>query len=425
MQKIGDILKEVLIKIKPSSQEIKEIENYVKEFTKKFNSQANRLKINAESFIGGSFAKGTVIKKDHYDVDIFVRFDKKYGDEEISKLTEKILKSFRKDFEKIHGSRDYFSIKINSKFFIEIIPVIKIKNPKEARNVTDLSYSHVKYLKKKSSRELLDEIRLVKAFCYANKCYGAESYINGFSGYSLELLTHHYGSFMNLLKAIAKTKDKIFIDIEKHYKNKNIISMDLNSSKLKSPIILIDPTFKQRNAAAALSQEAFEKLKKAADKFLKKPTKKAFVKKEFDINRIKANAKKSKLDFALLKVETDRQEGDIAGSKLLKFYRHFKEEIKEYFIIKKSIFEYNNKKQGDCIFVCRSKKEIIKEGPPLIKEESVAKFKKAHKNTFIKNGKVFYREKINFDLKKFAENWKKKNFKKMKEMSIVKFEIIN
>jgi len=442
-KKIGDILKEVLKDVKPEDKEIKEIENYVKEFLKKFNSQAKKLKINAEGFVGGSFAKGTVIKKDHYDIDIFVRFDKKYRDDEISNLTEKILKTFRKDFDRIHGSRDYFkvegtkvpftksSFKLGGKsdnpinFYIEIIPVIKIKNPKEARNITDLSYSHVRYLNKKTNKKLLDEIRLVKAFCYANKCYGAESYINGFSGYSLELLTHYYGGFMNLLKAIAKTKDKIFIDIEKNYRNKNVISMDLNSSKLQSPIVLIDPTFKQRNAAAALSQEAFDKLKKASKKFIKNPSRKAFVKEEFDIEKIKSNAKKNKLDFVLLKIETDRQEGDIAGSKLLKFYRHLKEEVKNYFVIKTNVFEYDNKKQGEGIFVGKNKKELIIEGPPLIKKENVEGFKKAHKNVFVKKDKLYAKEKINFNLKEFFVKWKKKNIGKMKAMSIVSFEILD
>ena len=38
--------------------------------------------------------------------------------------------------------------------------------------------------------------------------------------------------------------------------------MNLNASKLNSPIILIDPTYKQRNTLAALSNETFENFKK-------------------------------------------------------------------------------------------------------------------------------------------------------------------
>jgi len=81
-------------------------------------------------------------------VDVFLRFDKKYNDDKISELTKNLLKNM-KGVSVIHGSRDYFRIKINSYFFIEVIPVTKVIKPSEARNITDLSYSHVKYINKK------------------------------------------------------------------------------------------------------------------------------------------------------------------------------------------------------------------------------------------------------------------------------------
>lgn len=204
MKKINSILAEVLEKIEPSKKELEIIKNSLKEFLEKIEKRIKVLKINAEVFVGGSFAKKTVIKKDKYDVDIFLRFDKKY--KKISDLTEKILKGI-KNVSMIHGSRDYFRIKINPAIYFELIPVAKVKNPKESKNITDLSYSHVKYINKKiKSKKLLDEIRLAKAFCYANHCYGAESYINGFSGYGLELLVYYYGSFLKFIKAVSTPK---------------------------------------------------------------------------------------------------------------------------------------------------------------------------------------------------------------------------
>jgi len=266
---IRGILKEVLKNIKISKKEEEKINNSLNEVLKHIKKNISKLKTDAEIFVGGSFAKETMIKTEKYDIDVFIRFDKKYK-REISELTGKILKGFNKT--RIHGSRDYFRIKINSSFFVEIIPVKKIKNSRESENITDLSYSHVIYIKRKlKSKKILDEIRLAKAFCYANNCYGAESYIRGFSGYGLELLIYYYGSFLKFIKAIEKMSGKVVIDIEKHFKNKQEILMNLNSSKLQSPIVLIDPTYKQRNALAALSDETFEKFRKSCKKFLKNP----------------------------------------------------------------------------------------------------------------------------------------------------------
>ena len=162
-----------------------------------------------------------MINKGKYDVDIFIRFNKKY--EDISELTEKILLGFKRI--KVHGSRDYFKVNVDKKIVLEIIPITKIRNPKEAKNITDLSYFHASYINKKlKSKKVVNEIMLAKAFCYANQCYGAESYINGFSGYGLELLIYHYGSFLKFIKAMTKIKDKdekIIIDIEKYFKNRS------------------------------------------------------------------------------------------------------------------------------------------------------------------------------------------------------------
>ena len=88
MKKINSILKEVLEKIKPPKEGLDFIDDSLKKFLKDFKKGIKKNKIKAEIFIGGSFAKNTLIKKDTYDIDVFVRFDKKYKN--ISKLCEKI-----------------------------------------------------------------------------------------------------------------------------------------------------------------------------------------------------------------------------------------------------------------------------------------------------------------------------------------------
>ncbi len=441
-KKINSILKEVLKKVEPSKKELDVIDNSLKEFLEKFKKKLKNMKIDAEVFVGGSVAKNTLIKKDYYDVDVFLRFNKKYGNE-ISSLTGKILKSMKlKKVLTVHGSRDYFQVKINPYFFIEIIPVLKVKNPRQAENITDLSYSHVKYINKKiKSAKLLDEIKLAKAFCHANNCYGAESYIRGFSGYGLELLVYHYGSFLKFIRAVSppkgvprnlfkkrftrgKIKDKNVIDIEKHHKNKQAVLMDLNSSKLQSPIILIDPTYKQRNVLAALSEETFEKFKKNCDKFLQSPSIKSFEIKKTDLEKVKQNAEKKNFEFILIETKTNKQEGNVAGSKLLKFYKHLNYEIEKFFEIKNKGFNYNKKKSARYFFVVKSKKEILLQGPDVNDKKNILAFKKKHKNYFTKKNKIYAKEKITFNIKGFIEGWKKKNKKTIKEMYVGGLKIV-
>jgi tRNA nucleotidyltransferase (CCA-adding enzyme) len=419
MKKIEKILNEVLEKSKPSKEDLEYIENNVKIFSNNIDKNLKKFKIDAEIFVGGSFAKGTVIKKDNYDVDVFIRYDKKYKNDELFSLTKKILGDL-KNVSVIHGSRDYFNINYGNNFFIELVPVKKINNPKEYENITDLSYLHVNYINKKvKSSKILDEIKIAKAFCYANHCYGAESYISGFSGYSLELLVYYFKGFMNFIKAMSKVKgEKYIIDIEKQYKNKKNILIDLNSSKLNSPIILIDPTYKQRNALAALSQEVFERFKKVCIEFIRNPSIKYFEIKKIDVEKIKEDSLKKKKEFVLIEAKTSKQEGDIAGSKLLKFYNYIEKEISKLFVVKNKGFNYNGKKSARYFFVAEKKKEILYSGPFTDDKENCIKFKREHKNVYENKKRLYAKEKVNLSLKEFIEKWKTKNKKIINEMYI-------
>ena len=81
---ISQILKEVLNKINPSKEEIKHIENFLKNFISLFEKKLKEKKIDAQVFVGGSFEKKTLIKKRLYDIDVFVRFEQKNKGSKIS-----------------------------------------------------------------------------------------------------------------------------------------------------------------------------------------------------------------------------------------------------------------------------------------------------------------------------------------------------
>lgn len=406
---VKKLLKEVIKKIKPDASLLHGIEAETKNIKEKIEKALKKQKIKADVFLGGSFAKGTMIKKDKYDIDVYIRFDKKEN-KDISEKLAKLLK----DAERIHGSRDYFRIG-KGKATWEIIPILKISKPEDAENITDLSPFHVSYIKKKvKQRDIGDYILLAKAFCYSQNVYGAESYINGISGYGVELLICYYGSFMKMIQSVAQAEDKIIIDAEKQYAGKKEIMRGINEAKLQSPIVLIDPTFKERNALAALSKETFETFKQACRKFLAHPSLSFFEKKEFD----EPAFKKTKGEFVKITVKTNKQSGDIAGSKLNKFHRFLKREIEKFFSIKKDEFIYDDNKTGESFFILEAKKELILQGPPINSIENVVKFRKKHKNCFIKNQMVFAKEKGK-SWKDFFKAFKEKNKISIKSMGIL------
>ncbi len=372
------ILQQALKDIKPDRKQQKEV-------AAKINSIISRINLkDAEAILGGSGIKGTWLK-DSYDADIFVCFDyNKYKNkhDELPDILEKHLKRKFGSITRLHGSRDYFQIDKKG-FSFEIIPILKIDKADKAQNITDVSPLHARFIEKYS--HLADEMRLLKQFCKANNIYGAESYINGFSGYVCELLIVHYKSFRAAIRNAAKWKKKVVIDTKGYYRNRNIF-MELNKSKQQGPLIIIDPVQSSRNAAAAVSQEKFDLFRKKAIEFLKNPSIRFFRKKDFSVLEIRKKFRNA----IILKMMPLKGKKDVVGCKLVKvlnlLYRAL---IKNDFHVDKHGWSWNH--EAVMYFVTKESRlpsTSVKEGPPIQRKEHVKRFRRKYKATYMEDGRI-------------------------------------
>ena len=402
---------EVLSRIKPAAEEEKALNDKISDFL----SDVNRAAGDAQAILGGSGAKGTWLKGQH-DADIFVLFPyEKYKErsDQLAEILEKRLKNMKKRFQRLHGSRDYFRFKERD-FIFEAVPILKINNARDAVNITDVSPLHARWVK--SKRNIADEIRLAKAFCKAQRCYGAESYIRGFSGYVLEILVIYYGSFEKLLKAAVKWEEKQVIDADKLYKREEVW-MAMNKAKLHSPLIVVDPVDKSRNAAAALSKEKWLMFKKKAATFLKKPSAAFFERKEVHFDKLKGNV-------IWIEVEGNEGKEDKVGAQLLLAFEFLKKKLKNFSVTscgwewnKKAVFWFVVKKK-------ETEKFELRKGPPLELEQHVAMFKKKHKKCVVKKGVVFAKLAVkHYKLKDFVKGIVKEAYFKEKVKRVVKINI--
>ncbi len=380
---VKEILKQVLLEIKPSKEDEKLVMDKVNFVIKRLNKNLK----NAKAELGGSGAKGTWLRA--FDADVFVRFNyKKYKGKsaELSDILEKAVKKSFGRYQRLHGSRDYFQVNLNG-FTVEIVPILNIKKSKEAMNITDVSLLHVRWVNK--HKRLADEIRLAKQFCRAAEAYGAESYIRGFSGYVIEILVVYYSGFLNLIRNAVKWKDKEVIDISRYYRTKREALFSLNVAKTISPLIVIDPVQKDRNAAASLSREKFERFKTICKEFLDKPSIEFFKIKEFDITELEKRKGKNKL--VVFRGIALNGKKDIVGSKLLKVFEFLTDRIKfyDFKIIDKG---WNWGKEVVFWFIVDSKEldEYKKHEGPLVKSKRhVEKFKQVHKETFVERKRIY------------------------------------
>lgn len=361
--------KDILQSLKPSKFEEFIINKRIGTFLKKLNKKLK----DSEAILGGSVAKNTWLRGNH-DVDIFVLFN---NDKNASDILEETLKLVFKNVERIHGSRDYFQL-IYKNLNFEVVPVQKIENIKEAKNVTDISPLHVKWVGSKATKKIADEIRLTKAFAQAQGVYGSETYVKGFSGYVLEIITIYYGSFEKLVKAATSWKTHEIIDISKHHES-------LNKSKI-SPLIVVDPIDKTRNAAAALSEDKFRRFINSCKGYLRNEDVNFFKKKELTLKDLDDKD-------VVIKVSPLKGKKDVVGTKILKCLEYIQKElIEEGYTILEADWYWNEDAllwfKVTSIELPKFKKHY---GPPASKEEHMKQFKLKwrHEKAYEENGKIY------------------------------------
>ena len=172
---------------------------------------------------------------------------------------------------------------------------------------------------------------------------------------------------MKLVKGIANWGEKTYIG------DKKLIEK-LNISKKLSPLILIDPVDKNRNAAAALSYEKYKKFIDACREFLKKPGKELFIGKKFDEKEIaKRFFGKKILFFEVIPLKGKK---DVVGAKILKCFNYVKMNFeKNGFKVLDSNWTWNDRALVYFVF---DKKDLsdtkVHYGPPVGKVKSAKDF---------------------------------------------------
>lgn len=420
--------KSILSEIEPSKKEDYNFKKVVEEFLKILNKSAEKLNLDVDFLVGGSFGKGTYLKGT-FDVDIFTRFSLNYEDSKLSSYTKEILEVANINFKKQKGSRDYFSgyYGNDKKIYFEFVPNYKIEKIQDAKNTTDFSPLHLEFLKNEIEKNpnLIDEIRLAKQYFKSKKLYGAESYIGGFSGHTIDLLLVHFKTLENLLTSAKQWSKEEIIDINNFYSTDEEIKINIDKAK-HSNLIIVDPIDPNRNASRALDKEKYAQFLLIC-KNQEELTKKDFIIEKVTFKNLIIQAKKfekeSRTTLLIYQTEfsLENSSEDIIGTKMLKLFEKIANYISDYdFNIFSKQFHINISENSSLFIYFIKHKEIpnlkLIHGPEIFLEKAVENFSKDKKNIFTLNSKVCYYQKrkvtnINqlsaFDINKAKEIFKK------------------
>ncbi|MFH2101015.1 MAG: CCA tRNA nucleotidyltransferase [Candidatus Micrarchaeota archaeon] len=377
------ILKGVLELVSPSRKEVLAESAFARSIIRKI---ANACPKGCKVVLAGSVAKGTFLR-DSKDLDIFVLVGKGIPKASMENMLKSII---RKAYPGIghqlsYAEHPYLRFHLEGRR-IDLVPAYSIRHAGERLSAVDRSVLHTKYILKNLKKSRKGDVLLLKKFLKANSLYGAEIKTEGFPGYLCELLILRYGSFMKLVRTAPVWKLPIVIDSARHYGKKELGGLP---EKFSSSLVVIDPTDRNRNVAAALSEKNLKAFISLCSRFAKSPSSRLFLKAPptFASN---VSAAKRKHGVYLITMPKPDVVDDILWGQLKKLLKQLFASMKEFCPAEPFADD-----EGAITIALPLGKSVLPEkeillGPPLGMGGHLAHFRKAHKGAKFmkKNGRL-------------------------------------
>ncbi len=347
-----------------------------------------------EVALTGSMAKGTFLR-DKRDIDIFVLFSLSVPKESLEPYVKDIMAASFPGlgYQLSYAEHPYARFHFQGRR-IDLVPAYKISKASQRLSAVDRSVLHTDFVRKAMKKGMADDVLLLKQFLRSNGLYGAEIKVAGFSGYLCELLIIRFGGFIPLLRAASKWKAAagraVFIDTAKSWKAAEAKSAP---ERFGSGLIVIDPTDRNRNVAAAVSGESLKRFIALAKSFLRKPSEAVFFRKP---EAFESRAKRASRGKKLVMVSMPRPDivDDILWGQIYKMIGQLEAHLREFGPVK-ILAEDSRHVVRLAIILKRDRlpSRMLVEGPPLEMAKHAAMFRKSHKGArFVVKKKRLYAE---------------------------------
>ncbi len=378
--RIVKVCAEILNEITPSRQRRAEISTVAKKLEARVASACKKQGVKAAVRVEGSVAKDTWLT-DEPDVDVFMRVSTKIPHESLGKTCLKVARKATEGSKQVErfAEHPYLEAFMNE-VRVNIVPCYDVKRG-DWHSATDRTPYHTDFIRKCLRKQLQGEVRLLKKFMKGIGVYGAEIKVGGFSGYLCELLVLHYGGFVDVLKAFARHRQRILVDIEGHYKGRE------NEIELlfKEPLVIVDPVDRGRNVASAVQAQKLHNFVAGARAFLNRPDKSFFYPPKAIALSLKEFRKRlAERGTAIVAVAFEQVEAvpDILWGQLYKSQRslHKLVELNDFHVLRDLAW---SDEKAACMFILELEDCCIPpvkkhSGPPLDKEHECEDFLAKH-----------------------------------------------
>ena len=382
--RMGAVLSDTLSLIKPSPEEAKSelaFANFIKDYISENTPE------DTETVLVGSMAKGTFLR-DKRDIDIFVLFDTAFPRSGLEAAVRAIMgKAFPAvGYQVSYAEHPYVRFHFDGRR-IDLVPAYKISSAAERVSAVDRSVLHTVFVLDSLRKGQSGEVLLLKQFLRANGIYGAEIKTEGFSGYLSELLIIKSRTFHDLLRSAAKWKEDVFVDLEESYKKGEIAA----AHEKFGGFVVIDPTDRNRNVAAAVSRQNFRRFISLSKAFLKLPSKNFFFREMPSFEERMEKLPRKNRAF-MVSMPRPAIVDDVLWGQLKKMCGQLEEHLEDFSVLEMITDDSRHLvRLGIALKTEQLPDKMLVCGPPLKMKERVADFKASHKKArfIMKKGKIW------------------------------------
>jgi len=267
-----EILRKVLLKIKPAPEERERIMGIVSEAIDVMKRALSKVDPSLEVTLQGSLQKDTWIRSD-VDADVFILFPPSYDKQRMGEI---VIGEARRAFGERrvtlrYAEHPYATVRFKS-VDVDFVPCYKA-TPPNWLSATDRTIYHTQFVNENFNPSTKDQARIFKAFLKGIGVYGAEIRVEGFSGFLSELLTLWSGGFMDLLDKLAELKLPLVVDLKGLTADQEPRQI---ASAFRSDFVVIDPVDRERNVASSVSVDHLADLVWASRAFVARPSESFF-----------------------------------------------------------------------------------------------------------------------------------------------------
>ncbi len=298
------IREKIIDRIKPSEGEEITLRSIGDQVIIEVNEILDKSGIQGRAELHGSVSHGTWIKG-QMDLDVFIVLENYKERSQLRNVIQAIKDNLDWDFTTAYAEHPYLQTVIDG-INIDLVPCFRVEKGEGIISSTDRTPLHTEWLKGKIE-EHGDEVRLLKQFLKVVEIYGAEIKIGGFSGYLCELLILKYGSFMKVIEAASE------------WGNQQVVKFNEETKKFDDPLIVYDPVDQNRNVAAALRSDSYQKFIKAAKGFKENPRRIFFVydTSEVDVGELVEKIRSTNMVFLVIE-ESNAEVPDVLWGQIWK-----------------------------------------------------------------------------------------------------------